>query len=465
MKRMEFVILLVVCFSIANFLMTSCFAASDNADMIATRENDSYSTNIFEPFSSVESIVQNAQLCSSGTPQELFFDGFEAGVGNWQSKLEVGTQDPWTISNEFPYAGSNSLLGSDLPATSLTCKEIITAVEIPANSFMNFQHAHDFEYYSDDPSYFEYFDGGFVEFSTDGGTTWNDCGSLFTANGYNATGDNTISSSSGNPIGGRNAFGGFSVYKSSTVNLSSLSGKSVLFRFCIGTDSSNDIANDIGDPIGWFIDNVFIYRCITSTTTIKPTTSIMPPTTSSVLPTTTILPVTTIPGSTTTIVVPPPTTTSSMATSSIPVTTSVQPTTTTSIGKQCPFVAVADGEPGKLSLLRQYRDKILRKTPTGRAYIKLFYEHSLELTRIVLNNPSVAAEARRVMNSFMPNLKAAVQGKTMTINQAELSNVISVLNEINVFASPSLSRFIQKTIHDLRQNKVLGVMGIKVIRQ
>ena len=55
-------------------------------------------------------------------------------------------------------------------------------------------------------------------------------------------------------------------YYSSRLDLSSLAGRSVRFRFRIGSDSA------FGDT-GWFVDDVGIYRC---TDTIKPTAS--PPT-------------------------------------------------------------------------------------------------------------------------------------------------------------------------------------------
>jgi hypothetical protein len=74
-------------------------------------------------------------------------------------------------------------------------------------------------------------------------------------NGYNKT----LSSSNGNPLGGRSAFGGVSNgYISTRYNLSSpgssLAGNSVRFRFRIGTDSSID-------DLGWMIDEVQIYTC------------------------------------------------------------------------------------------------------------------------------------------------------------------------------------------------------------
>ena len=55
--------------------------------------------------------------------------------------------------------------------------------------------------FEDDP--LDTYDGGVVEYSADGGATWNDAGGLFDSGGYNGT----ISSLDyGNPLGGRSAF-------------------------------------------------------------------------------------------------------------------------------------------------------------------------------------------------------------------------------------------------------------------
>jgi hypothetical protein len=90
-----------------------------------------------------------------------------------------------------------------------------------------------------------------VEYSTNGGQSWSDAKALFTHNGYNAT----ISSTEGNPLGGRDAFSGPSQgYISSRLNLGALAGQQVRFRFRIGTDA-------LFDTYGWFIDDLRIYTC------------------------------------------------------------------------------------------------------------------------------------------------------------------------------------------------------------
>lgn len=128
-------------------------------------------------------------------------------------------------------------------------------------------------------------------------------------------------------------------------------------------------------------------------------------------------------------------------------------------------MAIADGEQGTLSSLRQYRDKVLKKSPAGRGYIKQFYAHSIELTRIMLNNHAIAADAKKALDSLKPDIQAAGQGKAVTISQAEVSTIISVLNKIGSEASPELSRVIQRVKRDLREKKTLGRMGVKVSQQ
>ena len=143
------------------------------------------------------------------------------------------------------------------------------------------------------------------------------------------------------------------------------------------------------------------------------------------------------------------------------VTTSVPTSTTTTTARICPIEQLSDGDQGKLSLVRQYRDTLLRKTPTGRAYVKLFYRHALEVTAILAKNSSITAEAKNILNTMLPEVDAAVQGKAVTISQAQSDGIISVLNAIENEASPDLKRSIQRIKRDLRQKSVLGKMGIK----
>ena len=101
------------------------------------------------------------------------------------------------------------------------------------------------------------YDGGVVEYSTDGGATWNDIGALITQNGYTGT----ISSSFSNPIGGRSAFEGTSSgYIQTLADLSSLAGQAFQVRFRMASDTS--VAGT-----GWYVDDVLIGATVTLAST------------------------------------------------------------------------------------------------------------------------------------------------------------------------------------------------------
>ena len=197
--------------------------------------------------------AQAPALCPAGQgPSNLFFDDLEASPNNWLTN----NGSIWTWSNVFPYRGSRHLAGADSGSITDTNVMTLSSFALPSNSRMHFRHLWSFE--SSLPSLF---DGGVVEYSTNGGSTWTDANALYSAGAW-YTG--TLSSCCGNPLGGRSGFGHVSRgYTATRLNLASLAGQNVKFRFRIGTDFT------VGNP-GWLIDDVRIYQCVACTQSISP---------------------------------------------------------------------------------------------------------------------------------------------------------------------------------------------------
>jgi hypothetical protein len=125
---------------------------------------------------------------------------------------------------------------------------------LPANAYLHFAHAYDFEHESGGSPWY---DGGVLEYSINNGSTWQDAGSLMDYNGYRGI----IASGYGNPLAGRQGFVGPSHgYISTRLNLSSLAGHSVRFRWRMGLDY-------VGYSWGWWLDDVHIYTCTTAPVT------------------------------------------------------------------------------------------------------------------------------------------------------------------------------------------------------
>jgi Zn-dependent metalloprotease len=202
-------------------------------------------------------------LCPVGqAPQNAFFDTLEntasvnwtsaalSGINHWD--LGAGTPPADVYWSGFATSGLYSFWGYNYDFEGDSVVAMASSVGVPAGARLQFNHSYGFE--NDDVTFY---DGGVIEYSTNGGSTWTDAGGLVTAGaGYGGV----VSPDFTNPLGGRNAFVGESWgYTASQLNLASLAGQNVRFRFRIGTD-------DAFDDYGWFIDDVRIYTCAAAPT-------------------------------------------------------------------------------------------------------------------------------------------------------------------------------------------------------
>ena len=134
----------------------------------------------------------------------------------------------------------------------------------------------------------------------------------------------------------------------------------------------------------------------TITPTPYPTTSTLPPTTS-IRPTTS-----TTSSSTTTSIQPTTSTTSSSTTTSIRPTTSTTSSSTTTL-KKCPcLIEKIYGEDSKeTELLRYFKDNLLSKTPGGRELIKMYYQWSPILVKVIEEDEEFKAEVKEMIDGVL----------------------------------------------------------------
>ena len=196
-----------------------------------------------------------AEICSSGeTPIRWYYDDLESGSGSWTFDLVSGTSN-WTPATGYATSGTSLLWGNDYNGTAdLTSDSyamINVDIPLPAGkqSYLHFNHAFGFE----DPDW----DGGWLEYSTDGGANWFDAGSMFD-DGLDYTGSifDPGPVPGANPNRGHVAFIGDSHgYVSSRYDLLTLAGEDVRFRWRMSTDK-------FVYDWGWFVDDVMVYTCV-----------------------------------------------------------------------------------------------------------------------------------------------------------------------------------------------------------
>ncbi len=178
---------------------------------------------------------------------QLLSEGFESGnLGAFVSSVPTCVPGGcgWASVTTAAHSGARSAFAPDVINIS---DQILTSAgtyTIPSGAFaatLSFWQRFDLE---------DSYDGGVLEVSINGGTTWIDAGANITQGGYNGT----IDSNFGNPLAGRAAWTGNpngTSFVEVRANLLPYAGQSLKFRFREGTDSSAATA-------GWWVDDVLV---------------------------------------------------------------------------------------------------------------------------------------------------------------------------------------------------------------
>jgi hypothetical protein len=183
------------------------------------------------------------------------FDGVAAPAlpAGWTTATS-GSQSLWITSSSKSDTAPNAAFATDTNAIGVD--EIVSPpVAIPASSAqLSFRHNYATE---------AGFDGGVLEIKIGAGSFADilSAGGSFAAGGYN----DVISTSFGNPLGGRSAWSGISgSFITTIVNLPAAAlGKTVQFKWRCGSDSS------VGGT-GWFVDSVNVSAIVCCSTPTPP---------------------------------------------------------------------------------------------------------------------------------------------------------------------------------------------------
>ncbi len=185
--------------------------------------------------------------CAAGTvPNILYQYGFESGASGWTSS---GTGDTWAIATVNPHSGTSHYRALD-PAAVSDQRLVSPAVALPTGQnpvVLKFWHLPNLE----NSGTTACFDGGILEVSTDGGTTWTQ---VPTANLLAGPYTGAVSASFGNPLAGLQAWCGATSYINTIADVSAYAGQTAQFRMRLGSDTS------VSDT-GWDVDDVTVQSC------------------------------------------------------------------------------------------------------------------------------------------------------------------------------------------------------------
>jgi hypothetical protein len=191
--------------------------------------------------------------CAYGLATTVVFnDDLESGAPGWTHAAASGSVDLWSLDTAA-HSGTHAWQAAAPAAGTPNDSWLVSpSIALPANlsplslSFWNEQQLKA-------PSSSGCYDGGLLDVSTDGGTTWTQIATGLLTEPY----DGAITSSFGNPLSGRSAWcGDPRPYAKSVVDLQPYAGASVKLRFRLGHDRLPHRAAP-----NWAIDDVRVAGC------------------------------------------------------------------------------------------------------------------------------------------------------------------------------------------------------------
>lgn len=132
----------------------------------------------------------------------------------------------------------------------------------------------------------------------------------------------------------------------------------------------------------------------------------------------------------------------------------------------CPFDAACGGTKlyEHLSILRQAREQVLKTSHNGRRYVSLLGEHSVELARLVLENPNLAEDMREIVRILIPIarelLNPDIENESYLLDQDDALRIKIIALKFEEKASPELRKVIVKTRYEMENfiNKPVAVV-------
>jgi hypothetical protein len=191
--------------------------------------------------------------CGIGsTPNPLLNTDFESGLSGWSQGSGGSGTNTWAISSSAPHAGAAHLHANDT-ASATDQRMVSPSIALPSGQnpvTLKFWHRPDNESSSSGC-----YDGGILEVSNNGGTSWTQVPAAdILVGGYTGA----IAAGFSNPLAGLQAWCGVTSYQQTIVDVSGYAGQNVQFRYRLGTDSS------VGD-VGWDVDDVSVQSCNVTT--------------------------------------------------------------------------------------------------------------------------------------------------------------------------------------------------------
>jgi len=104
----------------------------------------------------------------------------------------------------------------------------------------------------------------------------------------------------------------------------------------------------------------------------------------------------------------------------------------------------------------------MASSEVGRSYVNLLYRNSQEIATLLMQDPLLRKEVRKLINELLPYVNSLQEGKKVSLSKGKIAHIDSVLKRFESKASPQLKKAIKKVRRDVRKGIVFKRFGMSV---
>lgn len=130
--------------------------------------------------------------------------------------------------------------------------------------------------------------------------------------------------------------------------------------------------------------------------------------------------------------------------------------------QRSPAAVLLENNLAQVAILQAFRESVVTDTLFGLGVAELYQKHSLELVSILVADDALRTEAAALLAELLPGFQAVVEGGTMTITQAQMDKIRTVVGKIADQAGPELQAFLIQALSELATGQSFAGIGIVV---
>ena len=130
--------------------------------------------------------------------------------------------------------------------------------------------------------------------------------------------------------------------------------------------------------------------------------------------------------------------------------------------KKCGATGLLEDDEVKLDILRELRDTKMEGTKQGASLIDIYYEHTEEISDILLDDDGLKAITANVVAEIVEKAASLNNEEEVSIDRELVESILEIADAINADASPGLKRDIKKVKREIRRGTIFRQLGITV---